>query len=106
MFCRVFFGNEPCKVFPLCRTHLQFVDLLSPIGHLVAYDGADVLYDHRMLLQILGRVQPQALDAGASQIHVVLPLGLQTAVLGGLGVNKLLAVRCVELSGEGALVGL
>lgn len=59
-----------------------------------------------MLLQILGGVQAQALNAGASQIHVVLPLGLQTPVLGGLGVNELLAVRRVELAGEGALVGL
>ena len=59
-----------------------------------------------MLLQVFGGVQTQALDAGSSQIHVVLPLGLQASILRRLGVDKLLAVRRVELSGEGALVGL
>lgn len=87
-------------------TYLQLIDLLSAIGHLVAYDGTDVLNDHGVLLQILGSVQTQALDAGSSQIHVVLPLSLQAPILGGLGVDKLLAVWCVELPSEGALVGL
>lgn len=86
--------------------YLRLVDLLAAIGHLVAYDGADVLDDHGVLLQVLGSIQPQALDAGSGQVHVVLPLGLQASILGRLGVDKLLAVGRVELSGEGALVGL
>lgn len=87
-------------------TVLLLVDLLPPIGHFVAYDGSDVLDDHRVLLQVFGSVQPQALDARPCQIHVVLPLSLQPSILGRLGVDELLAVRCVELSSEGALVGL
>lgn len=86
--------------------YLRLVDLLAAIGHLVAYDGADVLDDHGVLLQVFGSIQTQALDARSGQVHVVLPLGLQASILGRLGVDKLLAVRRVELSGEGALVGL
>lgn len=85
--------------------HLQLVDLLTAIGHLVAYDSTDVLNDHSVLLQILCSVQTQALNARSSQIHIVLPLCLQPPILGGLGVDKLLAVWCVQLSSEGALVG-
>lgn len=59
-----------------------------------------------MLLQVFGSVQPQALNARPRQVDVVLPLSLQTPILGGLGVDELLAVRSVELPGEGALVGL
>lgn len=88
------------------RSNLRLVDLLPAVGHLVADDGADVLDDHGVLLQVLGGVEAQALDARARQVHVVLPLGLEAAVLGGLGVDKLLAVGRVELPGEGALVGL
>lgn len=86
--------------------YLRFIDLLPAIGHLVAYDSTNVLNNHRMLLQILRSVQPQALNAGTCQVHVVLPLSLQAPILGGFGVDKLLAVRCVELSSEGTLVGL
>jgi len=87
-------------------TVLRLVDLLSAIGHFIAYDSTDVLNDHGVLLQIFCSVQTQALDAGSCQIHVVLPLSLQAPILGGLGVDKLLAVWCVELPSEGALVGL
>lgn len=87
------------------RWHLRLVDLLPAVGHLVADDGADVLDDHGVLLQVLGGVQAQALDAGARQVHVVLPLRLEAAVLRRLGVDELLAVGRVELAGEGALVG-
>lgn len=59
-----------------------------------------------MLLQVFSSIETQALDAGTGQVHVVLPFSLQAAILGRLGVDKLLAVRRVELSGEGALVGL
>lgn len=86
--------------------YLRFIDLLPAIGHLVAYDSTNVLNNHRMLLQILRSVQPQALNAGTCQVHVVLPLSLQAPILGGFGVDKLLAVWCVELSSEGTLVGL
>lgn len=86
--------------------YLRLVDLLTPIGHLVAYDGADVLDDHGVLLQVFSSIQTQALDAGSGQVHVVLPLRLQAPVLGRLGVDKLLAVWRVELPREGALVGL
>lgn len=86
--------------------YLGLVDLLTPIGHLVAYDSTNVLYDHGVLLQILSCVQTQALDAGSCQINIVLPLSLQAPILGRLGVDKLLAVWCVQLSSEGALVGL
>lgn len=87
-------------------SNLRLVDLLPAVGHLVADDGSDVLDDHGVLLQVLGGVQAQALDARARQVHVVLPLGFEAAVLGGLGVHKLLAVGRVELPREGALVGL
>lgn len=86
-------------------TRLLLIDLLPPVGHLVPDDGADVLYDHGVLLQVLGSVQTQPLDAGPGQVHVVLPLRLEATVLRGLGVHKLLAVGCVDLPGEGALVG-
>lgn len=86
--------------------YLQLVDLLTAIRHFIAYDSANVLDDHGVLLQILSSVQTQALNAGSCQIHVVLPLGLQAPILGRLGVDELLAVWCVELSSEGALVGL
>lgn len=86
--------------------YLELVDLLTAIGHFVAYDSANVLDDHGVLLQILSSVQTQALNAGSCQIHVILPLRLQAPILRRLGVDKLLAVWCVELSGEGALVGL
>lgn len=88
------------------RTHLQLVDLLPAIGHLIADDCADVLDDHGVLLQIFRGVQTQALNARASQVHIVLPLGLQAPILRGLGVDKLLAVWRVHLAGEGALVRL
>ncbi|KAG7228348.1 hypothetical protein INR49_009212 [Caranx melampygus] len=55
------------------------------------------------LVVILGSVQTQALNAGSCQIHVILPLRLQAPILRGLGVDKLLAVWCVELSSKGAL---
>lgn len=86
--------------------YLRLIDLLPSIGHLVAYNSANVLDDHGVLLQILSSVQTKALNAGTRQIHVILPLSLQAPILGRLGVNKLLAVWCVELSGKGALVGL
>lgn len=86
--------------------YLRLVDLLTPIGHLVAYDRPNVLNDHGVLLQILSSIKTQALNAGSCQIHVILPLSLQAPILGRLRVDKLLAVRCVELSSEGALVGL
>lgn len=85
---------------------LELVDLLAPIGHFVAYHGANVFNHHGVLLQILRSVQTQALNARPGQINVILPLGLQASILGRLGVDELLAVRRVELSGEGALVGL
>lgn len=59
-----------------------------------------------MLLQVFSSIETQALDAGTGQVHVVLPFSLQASILGRLGVDKLLAVGRVELSGEGALVGL
>lgn len=73
---------KPVPLVPL--TYLFFVDLLSAIGHLVTYDSANVLDDHGVLLQILSSVQTQALNAGSGQIHIVLPLGLQATILGGL----------------------
>jgi len=86
--------------------YLELVDLLAPIGHFVAYHGANVFNHHGVLLQILRSVQTQALNARPGQINVILPLGLQASILGRLGVDELLAVRRVELSGKGALVGL
>lgn len=36
--------------------HLRLVDLLTAIGHLVAYDGANVLDDHGVLLQVFSSI--------------------------------------------------
>lgn len=88
------------------KKYLRFVDLLTAIGHLIANNSPDVLNDHGVLLQILCSIQPQPLNARSCEVNVVLPLCLQTAVLRGLGVDELLAVWRVELSGEGTLVGL
>lgn len=41
---------------------LLLIDFLPPVGHLIANDGANVLDDHCMLLQVLGCIEPEALD--------------------------------------------
>lgn len=46
------------------------------------------------------------LDPGPGQVHVGLPLGLHLPVLRRLRVDELLAVRGVQLPGDGALKGL
>lgn len=46
------------------------------------------------------------LNARASQVHVGFPLGFHLAVLGGLGMDELFAVRRVQLPRDCALKGL
>lgn len=58
-----------------------------------------------MFLKVFSCVQTKSLNARAGQVHVVLPLGLQSTVLRRLGMNKLLAVGRVDLPSKCALIG-
>jgi len=60
---------------------LGVVALLAALGQLGADHLADVLDDHRVLLDVPGRVEAQSLDLGARQVDVVAPLLLHFLVL-------------------------
>lgn len=85
---------------------LRLVELLLPVGDLVPDDGPDVLDHHGVLLDVPRSVEAQPLNPRPGQVHVRLPLGFHLAVLGRLGVDKLLAVGRVQLPGDCALEGL
>ena len=72
---------------------LLLVELLAPVGHLVAYELANVLDDHRVLLEVARRIQAQALDARLGQVDVGAPLGAQLLHLRRLGQRELLDIR-------------
>ena len=71
----------------------RVVALLSALGQLRPDHLADVFDDHRVFLDVSGRVQTESLDLGAGQEDVVAPLLLHLLVLRALRVHKLFRVR-------------